>query len=202
AGLSLRDAMPHNALLDWSHADTLVQLLRGRAGEGGEHGFAFLPDDRGAEVRLSFHQLDVQARAVARILQHRGLTGQRTLLCYPPGLDFLAGFFGCLYAGVVAVPLYPPRAHRSDGRLESSTENARAPLDLTDTNVFRGLQRLTRQTPRLKARTWLDTSEIPESEAEHWSPPRIGRDDLAVLQYTSGSTGLPKGVMLTHAVLL
>lgn len=202
AGLSRRDAMLHTIKPGLPRADTLLQLLRGRAEEGGEHGFNFLPDGNGTEVRLSFHQLDVQARAVASVLQQRRLTGQRALLCYPPGLDFLAGFFGCVYAGVVAVPLYPPRANRADVRLESVAENATAAISLTNTKVFHDLSRLTEQTPRLKSLAWLDTSEIPQSEGEHWAPPRIVRDDLAVLQYTSGSTGLPKGVMLTHAALL
>src|SRR5579885_1309886 len=135
AGLSRRDAMLHTIKPGLPRADTLLQLLRGRAEEGGEHGFNFLPDGNGTEVRLSFHQLDVQARAVASVLQQRRLTGQRALLCYPPGLDFLAGFFGCVYAGVVAVPLYPPRANRADVRLESVAENATAAISLTNTKV-------------------------------------------------------------------
>lgn len=194
--------MPHHGVLDRAEVDTLLELLRSRARQDGKQGFVFLPDGQGAEIRLSFAQLDVQARAVARILQQRRLSGERALLCYPPGLEFLAGLFGCLYAGAIAVPLYPPRANRSDVRLESVTENATPALALTNTKVFHDLERLTARTPRLKALSWLDTSAIPESEAEHWSPSPIGRDDLAILQYTSGSTGVPKGVMLTHAALL
>jgi acyl transferase domain-containing protein/acyl-CoA synthetase (AMP-forming)/AMP-acid ligase II/SAM-dependent methyltransferase/acyl carrier protein len=194
--------MSRNVLIDGLDSVSLIQLLRARAEEGSAHGYEFLADTRSRPLFLSFAQLDRSARAVARILQRRHLGGQRALLCYPPGLDFLVGFFGCLYAGVVAVPLYPPRANRSDVRLESVAENSGAVLVLTSTKIHRDRIRLTAQMPRLGALDWFDTAEAPEGDADQWSDPGISRDDLAVLQYTSGSTGLPKGVMLSHAALL
>src|SRR5436190_21373541 len=88
----------------------LIELLQLRSTEGGAKGFIFLPQGQAAEVRLSFTELDLRARAVAAVLQEKKLAGRRALLCYPPGVDYLVGLFGCLYAGAVAVPLYPPRA--------------------------------------------------------------------------------------------
>jgi acyl-CoA synthetase (AMP-forming)/AMP-acid ligase II len=183
-------------------AGTLIQLLQARAEEGTGKGYAFVSDTTSPEVCLSFVQLDRCARAVAAVLQERGLAGQRALLCYPAGVDFLVGLFGCLYAGMVAVPVYPPRASRADGRLVSISANAAASLVLTSTKVFRDRGRLTAHAPRLRDLDFIDTAVVSESRAEHWSDPKSHSDDLAVLQYTSGSTGLPKGVMLTHAALL
>jgi acyl transferase domain-containing protein/acyl-CoA synthetase (AMP-forming)/AMP-acid ligase II/SAM-dependent methyltransferase/acyl carrier protein len=187
---------------DEASPGNLIRLLRARAEAGDDHGYAFLTDSRGPEARLTFAQLDWQARIVARELQHRGLGGERVLLCYPPGLDFLVGFFGCVYAGSIAVPLYPPKANRADVRLESVAENSGAVLALTNTKTHQELARLTSKMPRLRALHWLATNEIPEDGAEQWTEPRIVSDDVAVLQYTSGSTGLPKGVMLSHRALL
>lgn len=186
------DASPNN----------LLRLLRSRAEVGDEHGYAFLTDSRGPAARLTFAQLDRQARTVAREFQRRGLVGQRVLLCYPPGLDFLVGFFGCVYAGAIAVPLYPPKANRADVRLESVAENSGAVLALTNAKTHQDLARLTSKMPRLRALHWLATNEIADGSAEQWSEPRIDPDDVTVLQYTSGSTGLPKGVMLSHRTLL
>jgi acyl transferase domain-containing protein/acyl-CoA synthetase (AMP-forming)/AMP-acid ligase II/SAM-dependent methyltransferase/acyl carrier protein len=185
-----------------SVAGTLIQLLQARAEEGTNKGYAFVSDTTSPEVCLSFMQLDRCARAVAAVLQERGLAGKRAFLCYPAGVDFLVGLFGCLYAGMVAVPVYPPRASRADGRLDSISANAVASLVLTSTKVFRDRARLTAHAPRLRNLDFLDTAAVSESGAERWSDPNIPSDDLAILQYTSGSTGLPKGVMLTHAALL
>ncbi len=102
--------------------DSLVRLLRTRAECGGPSGFTFLADGVKPGPLLSLVELDRQARSVAAVLQQRNLAGQRALLCYPPGNAFLAGFFGSLYAGMVAVPVYPPRA---SPRMRDSSASAR-----------------------------------------------------------------------------
>jgi len=178
----------------------LVDLLRFRAALRGAKGFAFLPQGGGEEVRLSFVELDLRARRVATVLQQRGLTGHRALLCYPPGIEFLVGLFGSLYAGAVAVPLYPPRAHRSDARLDSIVENCDASVVLTTDVIYRDFKRLTTFTPLLRGIPCFSTSDIVHSES--WRDPQSPRDALAILQYTSGSTGTPRGVMLNHACVL
>lgn len=182
---------------------TLVELLRHRA----EHqpddlAFIYLVDGESEEQPITYRELDRQARAIAAWLQTHGLVGERALLLYPPGLDFIAAFFGCLYAGVVAVPVYPPRRNRSMERIQAISDNARARVALTTQNVRERVDSLIHETPHLKELFWLTTSEIEPGLEDRWQEPNITGQTLAFLQYTSGSTGTPKGVMLTHANLL
>lgn len=130
------------------------------------------------------------------------MTGERALLCYPPGVEFMVGFFGCVYAGVIAVPAYPPRAHRNDPRLDSIAENCTPAIVLTSSEVHRDLARYVARSPRLAALNWLDATTVAIELADGWRDPRPAPGDLVALQYTSGSTGNPKGVMLNHGCLL
>ncbi len=184
-----------------SQFHNLVEMLRSRAGET-SRGFLFVPDGSGPEVILSYAELDERARALACFLRQQGLAGKRALLCYPPSVDFMVGFFGCVYAQVVAVPAYPPRAHRGDPRLESIIGNCEPAVILTCSDIHRDVERLTAQAPQLRALPWMDTAAMPSAWASGWSDPAPRPGDLVALQYTSGSTGHPKGVMLTHGCLL
>ena len=130
------------------------------------------------------------------------LVGQRALLLYPPGLEFVAAFFGCLYAGVVAVPVYPPRRNRSIFRIQSVANDAGTRVALTTDVVLKRVEPLIDSTPSLKDLKWLATCHVPEGMEGNWQPPDIHADTLAFLQYTSGSTGTPKGVVLNHANLV
>jgi acyl-CoA synthetase (AMP-forming)/AMP-acid ligase II/acyl carrier protein len=128
--------------------------------------------------------------------------GQRVLLLYPPGLDFVAGFYGCLYAGAVAIPAYPPRRNRNMLRIQAISDDAEAKAALSVHDVCDRVGPLLEEAPHLKDLTWLATDRIPDDRAEDWVPPKIHSEMLAVLQYTSGSTGTPKGVMLAHRNLM
>ena len=132
-----------------------------------------------------------------------GWTGERALLLYPAGLDFIVAFFGCLYAGVVAVPAYPPRRNRSLSRIQAIVDDAQARVALTTAPVFERVQPLLDETPDLK-KVGLAGRPIScrWSWPAEWREPEVHGDTLAFLQYTSGSTGVPKGVMLTHANLM
>ncbi len=106
---------------------TLVDLLQWRADDRPDkHAYSFLADGEVETQRLTFGELDRQARTIAANLQERGLEGERALLLYPSGLDFIAGFFGCLYAGTIAVLAYPPtpNTHR---RASTPLRRARNP---------------------------------------------------------------------------
>jgi len=182
---------------------TLVDLLRHRAAfQPNARVYTFLADGETQEIHLTYGELDRQARAIAATLQAEGLAGQRALLLFPAGLEFVAAFFGCLYAGVVAVPAYPPRLNRTMWRIQSIAADAEAPVALMSRAVLDRVQPLLEQSPELKQLSWVATDEIPLSAADAWYPPEVTGQSLAFLQYTSGSTGNPKGVMLSHHNLL
>ncbi len=182
---------------------TLVELLRHRVlRQADETAFTYLVDGEHDQVHVSNRELDRKARAIGAWLQSLNLAGERALLLYPPGLEFIAAFFGCLYAGVVAVPVYPPRRNRSLARIQAIADDAEAKVALTTDVVIRRVEPLIDDTPHLKALKWLATDHTPEGIDERWEAPDIHGDTLAFLQYTSGSTGTPKGVMLDHINLL
>jgi natural product biosynthesis luciferase-like monooxygenase protein len=183
--------------------DTLVDILHCRAlYQPDKKAFIFLLDGETEEISLTYLELDLRARAIATRLQNLGASGERALLIYLPGLEFIAAFFGCLYAGVVAVPAYPPRRNQSLSRLQSIVADARATIALTTKTVLSNVERQFTQSPTLEALHWLATDNIASDLAQAWDKPAISRDTLAFLQYTSGSTGTPKGVMVTHGNLL
>lgn len=181
----------------------LVDLLRHRATHmGSQTAFIFLSDGESEENPITFAELDRQARAIATWLQAHGFQGQRALLLYPPGLDFIAAFFGCLYAGVVAVPAYPPRMNRSLARIHAIAADCDARIALTTTSVLDRLQPQLGQTRGLANVRWRATDQGHEGIEASWEYPDLGPGTLAFLQYTSGSTGKPKGVILTHGNLM
>ncbi len=172
--------------------ETAVEMLRTRARtHPRDRAVTFLPDDYTA-VHLSFSELDRRARTIAGSLQERAEPGARLMLLYPPGLEYVAAFFGCLYAGMVAVPVYPPRLNRSRNRPLSIALDSNPSLILT-THEWAVRSSWMSECP------WIATDTI---EAVPWREPAIGRSTLAMLQYTSGSTGDPKGVMLSHGNIL
>ena len=181
----------------------LVDLLRHRAlHQGQDRAFTYLADGEAEEVRMSYAELDRRARALGAWLQGRDLEGERALLLYPPGLDFIAAFFGCLYAGVVAVPAYPPRRNRSMSRIQAISDDAEAKVALTTEDVLGRVQGVLDECPDLKALKWLATDKLGTGIEAGWKEPDVHGDTLAFVQYTSGSTGTPKGVMLNHANLM
>ena len=167
--------------------------------------FVFLPEGELEEQRITYVELHARARAIADRLLTLNLQGQRALLLYPPGLEFIAALFGCFYAGVVAVPAYPPRRNRNMLRIQAIADDARASAALTVDEVSRRVGSFFDEAPRLESLDWMATDYFAAEDAQPaatWSPPPIAADTLAALQYTSGSTGMPKGVMLTHGNLM
>lgn len=184
----------------WPAGGTWIDLLRRRAEAHPEkRAFTFLADGETQDGALTYAELERRARAVGGWLQHQGVAGQRALLLCPPGLDYIASFFGCLYAGVVAVPCYPPRLNRPDVRLQAIARDAQATVALTGRSVLATIDQRFTHDPQLQTLHWMATDAVDESAAAEWRDPAARSDTLAFLQYTSGSTSLPKGVMITHA---
>ena len=154
---------------------------------------------------FSYEELDRRARAIAADLLARGAFGQRALLLYPPGLDFVTGFFGCLYAGVVAVPMPTPRPSRSGrgrDRIVTAAQDAQARFALTTSRALGKTRERLGEASELSAVEWIATDSIDDSRADAWREPALESETLAMLQYTSGSTSTPRGVMVTHRNLL
>ena len=178
----------------------IVEILHQRAlSQGGDAAYIFLQDGEKKEVRLTYEELDLQARAIAFQLQQLVTPGSRALLVYSysAGLEFIAAFFGCLYAGVVAVPCHPPKNRLTTLEVQTRLVSSEAEVVLTESSLFGKLKTQLSGSTKLH---WLNTGKIdPQTQ---WTAPKINSDTLAFLQYTSGSTGEPKGVIITHGCLM
>jgi acyl-CoA synthetase (AMP-forming)/AMP-acid ligase II len=187
---------------------SFVALLRHRAtAQPGQTGFLFLRDNNPENDLdlLSYSQLDQRARAIAAVLQQSGEPGQRVLLLHQPGADFVAAFYGCLYAGAIAVTTYP--AHR--GRLKQSLpkvcdllKDAECSTVLTTSDVAPVFTAAWKEVMGGELPLVLASDAIPSEDADNWRNPAAGRDTVAFLQYTSGSTSRPRGVAVTHGNML
>ncbi|UUL82312.1 non-ribosomal peptide synthetase [Sphingomonas qomolangmaensis] len=185
---------------------TLVDVLRATV-DSRPHALAFRfldPEGTGIE-EWTYAEVDSRARAIAAHLAGTLPAGERALLLYPSGLEFVAAFLGCLYAGVVAVPLHPPapgRPGRSAERLGLIAANCAPRAVLTTARLSESRDAIADASPALGDIPWIVTSAVPGTMASQWRPPRLGGDSVAFLQFTSGSTGTPKGVINRHAGIL
>lgn len=184
----------------WSN---FVELLSHRgSSKPAQTAYTFLSRGEREEKILTYGELDLKARAIAARLQSLEAEGERALLLYSPGMEFISAFFGCLYAGVIAVPAYPPRRNQKMARLESIVQDADAKVVLTTGDLLAKIQTKLGENPHLQALHWLASDSVDDTIASAWQQPSINGNTLAFLQYTSGSTGTPKGVAIAHSNLM
>ena len=163
--------------------------------------FRFLLDGETQEATLTYGELDRQARAVAARLLAMGTPGQHVLLLYPPGLDYIVSIFGCWYASMVAIPAYPPRHNRHMARLQAAVADSEAALALTTSEAYARITSQYEHESALQSLRWIVT-DVPDTVDTARQAPQLHHDTLALIQYTSGSTAIPKGVMLSHRNLV
>jgi acyl-CoA synthetase (AMP-forming)/AMP-acid ligase II len=192
--------------LNGATARTIVDVVRCRAQVHPERrAYTFLRDGEVEETHLSYGELDRQARAIGALLQSYRAKSERVLLIYPPGLDFIGAFLGCLYAGAVAVPVPTRGSHHfaaMAARFRAIVADADPTVALTTAANVTVLRERFAAVHELSKLRWLATDNATSILADEWWDPNGAPDTLAYLQYTSGSTADPKGVMISHANLM
>ncbi len=181
--------------------ETLSELLRRRSRQFPTRTAFVYEDETGQAVEWTFSELDRHATTIASWLTGRADVGDRALLVYPAGLDFIAAFFGCLYAGVLPVPATYPKPRRPSPRLDTIAADCAPRLVLTHSSVLGGLC-LDQQSPAVAGLVWEATDQLEAASSNDFELVSRTDEDLAFLQYTSGSTSEPRGVMISHANLL
>ena len=186
--------------------NSIVEILRGRAAAlPARRVFCWLDDGETEGASLTYAQLDARARAVAAQIQGRARPGDRVALVYEHGIEFIAGLFGSLYAGTMAVPCAPPRRELGREGLEPLARIAadcQPRLILTGGALAAHLPEVCAAVPALADRPYLDTGGVSDNAGADWHDLHLGRRAPAILQYTSGSTGVPRGVSITHGNVL
>ncbi|NOK74547.1 MAG: hypothetical protein GFH24_608302n1, partial [Chloroflexi bacterium AL-N5] len=181
--------------------NTLIDLLRYRAtNQPDQQAYTYLENGETDTSVITFAALDQRVRSIAAHLQQHIQPGERVLMLYPSGLDFITAFFGCLYAGIIAIPVNLPRPNRPFTRLSAIVADAQATHVLTTETIQHTVRSACVNMPILSELDWICTDTIIVSDG--WQQPQITGDTLAYLQYTSGSTATPKGVMVSHTNLL
>ena len=194
-----------SSLADPTSLQTLVDFLDYRAThQPNRIAYTAWADHPSKEVSLTYQDLQHRANSIAAQLQAQGATGSRALVIYPyhEALPFIAAFLGCLYAGVVAVTDNPPHSAQNLDKIQARATACQATIALTTQGFLRRIRPHLSRYPVLAALPWVATDTIATDTHAQGRATDLEADTLAFLQYTSGSTGVPKGVQIHHRNLL
>lgn len=187
-------------------SQSLIQILKNRASQQPQKiVYNFLVDGEKTEDIVTYKQMHKRAMGIAAYLQGLNAARERALLLYPPGIEYISAFLGCLYSSVIAVPVYPPDPSRLDRtlpRLLSIASDAHPKVVLTTLEIANAAKYFFLENSSFQNVVWIATDKIDVELSHRWKEPEIDENSIAFLQYTSGSTADPKGVMLTHKNLL
>lgn len=154
---------------------------------------------RDGEVHeLSWTRFGERLYAIAARLQQVAKPGDRVAILAPQGLDYIVSFFAAIQAGLIAVPLFDPDEPGHHDRLHAVLGDCAPAVILTSTESAAGVRKLFRELPARERPRTVAVDAIPDELGSGWSRPDLGADDIAYLQYTSGSTRVPAGVEITH----
>jgi len=186
----------------------LIDLLNYRAlHQGNSRLYTFLENGETEAGTLTYQELADKSQKIAAALSRQApnVLGERAILLYEPSLEYILAVFGCLYAGIVAVSLYPPdpsRLNKTLPKMHSIIENAKPIFGLTSAKILRVVEIFLGNDPMLKKMSWIATDKLPEEQFADSQKPLLNKDTVAFLQYTSGSTRSPRGVITSHGNLL
>lgn len=182
---------------------TIIQLLSNKVKANPEKVlYTFLKNGITETERRTYQQLHDMSSSIGAVLHKHAQVGDRVLLLFPSGLSYIDAFFGALYAGIIAVTAYPPTLNSKNEKLKSIINDCKPKIVLTTSEMYKKREDIISNIPSLSEVLWICSEEIANADGSDWFEPTITSDSIAFLQYTSGSTSNPKGVMVSHKNLL
>lgn len=183
--------------------ETFLDVLEERKENSPQNiAFTFLENGENEEISITYLDLYFHVTALAALLQERAIFQRSVLLLFHSGLEYIIAFLATLQAGGISVPAYPPKNNKNLDRFTSIIDDCNPAIILSTRPVKNHSQPIFSDIPSLSQLNWICVEERDLNRIKEWKRPALASEDIAFLQYTSGSTGSAKGVMISHKNLL